>query len=314
MQSQAWVRPSFAPRIRYVGTVTENRSLIRKAVFPVAGLGTRFLPATKAMPKELLPIIDKPIIQYAVEEAVAAGITDLIFVTGRTKRAIEDHFDANPELERALRAKGNDDTADMVRNIVPEGVRCIFLRQPEALGLGHAVLCAEPAVGREPFVVLLADDVMRGASPTQALVQAYGQQPGTYLSVMDVPAAEAHKYGIIRPGAGGKVAGLVEKPKTGSEPSTMASIGRYVLEPEIFDILRAQPPGHGGEIQLADAINTRATDGHVRAVELDGRRYDCGSKMGYLEAVVDFALDHPDYADHFGALIDAKAASRQRGD
>jgi len=193
-----------------------RRQLIRKAVFPVAGLGTRFLPATKAMPKELLPIIDKPIIQYAVEEAVAAGITDLIFVTGRTKRAIEDHFDTNPELERALRDKGKDDVADMIRNIVPEGVRCIFLRQPEALGLGHAVLCAEPAVGRESVVVLLADDLMRGSLPTQCLVNAYAEFPCTILSVMDVAAEDAHKYGIVRPGPDGTVAGLVEKPKLGT--------------------------------------------------------------------------------------------------
>jgi len=284
---------------------------IRKAVFPVAGLGTRFLPATKAMPKELLPIIDKPIIQYAVEEAVAAGITDLIFVTGRTKRAIEDHFDANPELERALRDKGKDDLADMVRNIVPEGVRCIFLRQPEALGLGHAVLCAEPAVAREPFVVLLADDVMRGDLPTQGLVNAYAENPGTILSVMEVEAAEAQKYGIVRPGMDGSVAGLVEKPAPGREPSLLASIGRYVLEPEIFDILKAQPPGHGGEIQLADAINTRAAQGHVRSLTLKGQRYDCGSKMGYLEAVVDFALEHPEYSELFGAMLDKKAAARR---
>ena len=257
-------------------------TIIRKAVFPVAGLGTRFLPATKAMPKELLPIIDKPIIQYAVEEAVAAGITDLIFVTGRTKRAIEDHFDANPELERALRINGHDDVADMVRNIVPEGVRSIFLRQPEALGLGHAVLCAEPAVGREPFVVLLADDVMRGDLPTQALVTAYAQDPCTYLSVMEVSQAEASRYGIVRPGPGGTVAGLVEKPRLGTEPSRMASVGRYVLEPEIFDILRAQTPGHGGEIQLADAINTRAATGNVRALPLTATRYDCGSKFALI--------------------------------
>ncbi len=287
---------------------------IRKAVFPVAGLGTRFLPATKAMPKELLPIIDKPIIQYAVEEAVAAGITDLIFVTGRTKRAIEDHFDANPELERALRDKGQQDVADMVRNIVPEGVRCIFLRQPEAMGLGHAVLCAEPAVGAEPFVVLLADDVMRGDLPTRRLVEAYAEAPGTILSVMEVARTEAQRYGIVRPGPNGTVAGLVEKPKPGTEPSTLASIGRYVLEPEIFDILASQPPGYGGEIQLADAINTRAAQGHVRALTLAGQRYDCGSKMGYLEAMLDFGLDHPDFRDAFGLLIDRKAAERrQRG-
>lgn len=281
--------------------------VIRKAVFPVAGLGTRFLPATKAMPKELLPIIDKPIIQYAVEEAVAAGITDLIFVTGRTKRAIEDHFDANPELERALRDKGQEAVADMVRNIVPEGVRCIFLRQPEALGLGHAVLCAEPAVGREPFAVLLADDVMRGTLPTRDLVAAYEARPGTLLSVMQVSADQARRYGIVRPGPEGAVAGLVEKPAPGTEPSLMASIGRYVLEPEILDILRALPPGHGGEIQLADAINLRAQSGHVRALPLLGQRYDCGSKMGYLEAMLDFALEHPEFGEPFRALIDSRA-------
>lgn len=289
---------------------SRTTSPIRKAVFPVAGLGARFLPATKAMPKELLPIIDKPIIQYAVEEAVAAGITDLIFITGRTKRAIEDHFDANPELERALREKGNDDVADMVRNIVPTGVRCIFLRQPEALGLGHAVLCAEPAVGREPFVVLLADDVMRGDLPTKNLLAVYAEKPGTILSVMEVTAAEAKKYGIVRPGENGAVAGLVEKPKSGTEPSLLASIGRYVLEPEIFDILKTQPPGHGGEIQLADSINTRAAQGHVRSLMLKSQRYDCGSKLGYLEAVLDFALEHPDFAEPFGALVASKAAAR----
>ena len=283
---------------------------VRKAVFPVAGLGTRFLPATKAMPKELLPIIDKPIIQYAVEEAIEAGITDLIFVTGRTKRAIEDHFDANPELERALRDKGKDDIAEMVRNIVPEGVNIIFLRQPEALGLGHAVLCAEPAVGREPFAVLLADDVMKGDLPTAALVAAHAERPDTILSVMEVAAAEAHKYGIVRPGEGGTVAGLVEKPRAGTEPSRLASIGRYVLEPEIFDILRAQPAGHGGEIQLADAINARAAQGRVRAVPLTGRRYDCGDKLGYLEAIIDFALEHPDYRAPFAALIRQRDAAR----
>lgn len=280
---------------------------IRKAVFPVAGLGTRFLPATKAMPKELLPIIDKPIIQYAVEEALAAGITELVFITGRTKRAIEDHFDANPELERALRDKGKDDVAEMVRNIVPEGVTCIFLRQPEALGLGHAVLCAEPVVGREPFAVLLADDVMRGDLPTTALVAEYAKAPGTILSVMEVAPEDAQNYGIVRHGANGGVAGLVEKPKSGTEPSSLASIGRYVLEPEIFDILRAQPPGHGGEIQLADAINTRAAQGHVRGVTLTGQRYDCGSKLGYLEAIVDFALQHESFGPPFARLIADKA-------
>lgn len=282
---------------------------IRKAVFPVAGLGTRFLPATKAMPKELLPLIDKPIIQYAVEEAIEAGITDLIFVTGRTKRAIEDHFDSNPELERALRDKGKDDVAEMIRNIVPEGVRCIFLRQPEALGLGHAVLCAKPAVGNEPFAVLLADDVMRGGSPTRQLVDAYIQEQGTILSVIEVAPEEAQKYGIVEPGADGSVAGLVEKPAPGTEPSCLASIGRYVLEPEIMDILSTQPPGKSGEIQLADAINARATQGTVRAVPLAGQRYDCGSKIGYLEAVLDFALAHPEFADPFRAIVMRKLSA-----
>ena len=282
---------------------------IRKAVFPVAGLGTRFLPATKAMPKELLPIIDKPIIQYAVEEAIEAGITDLVFVTGRTKRAIEDHFDANPELEGLLRAKGADEVADMVRNIVPSGVNCIFVRQPEALGLGHAVLCAEPVVGREPFAVLLADDFMMDAATTRDLVAAYAQGPATILSVLEVAEAEVSRYGVVRPGATpGAVAGLVEKPSAAQAPSRLASMGRYVLEPQIFDILRAQKPGHGGEIQLADAIHVRAQQGFVRSVALNGKRYDCGSKMGYLEAIVAVALRHPDFRDRFGALIRREGA------
>lgn len=286
---------------------------IRKAVFPVAGLGTRFLPATKAMPKELLPIVDKPIIQYAVEEAIAAGITDLIFVTGRTKRAIEDHFDANLELESALAAKGKDELRDMVRNIVPEGINCIFIRQAEALGLGHAVLCAEPVVGHEPFAVLLADDLIRGATlPTQALVNAYAQKPATTLSVTRVPREEVDKYGIIAPagevnGGAVPVSGIVEKPAMDNAPSDLASIGRYVLEPEIFEILRNQPPGHGGEIQLADAINTRARGGQVQAVTLSGARYDCGSKFGYLQAIVDFALEDSTYGADFRQFIAARA-------
>jgi len=282
---------------------------VKKAVFPVAGLGTRFLPATKAMPKELLPIIDKPIIQYAVEEAIAAGITDLIFITGRTKRAIEDHFDSNLELEAALNASGKHELRDLVRNIVPKGVSCIFIRQPEALGLGHAVLCAEPAVGQEPFAVLLADDVIRAAvQPTVALAQAYAQTPGTILSVTNVPQEDVSKYGIVHPGDRlgpnlTEVTALIEKPTLQQAPSRLASIGRYVLEPEIFDILRAQEPGHGGKIQLADAINTRAKQGHVRAVTLTGQRYDCGSKFGYLEAIVDFALAHEEYGSSFEALL-----------
>lgn len=276
---------------------------VRIAVFPVAGAGTRFLPATKAMPKELLPIIDKPIIQYAVEEAIAAGISLLVFVTGRTKRAIEDHFDWNPELEALLRAKGNEHTAVSIRNIVPPHVKCIFVRQPEPLGLGHAILCAKPIIGREAFAVLLADDLIRGELPTKQLIDEYGKEPGSILSHMLVPQSEASKYGILVPGANAQVVGLVEKPAKGEEPSLLASIGRYVLEPAILDILEKQSPGHNGEIQLADAINVYCKTGRVRSLALKGKRYDCGSKQGYLEAIVDFALQHPEHADSFSEIL-----------
>lgn len=265
---------------------------VRKAVFPVAGFGTRFLPATKAMPKELLPIVDKPLIQYAAEEAIAAGIDTLVFVTGRNKRAIEDHFDSNQELEAALRAKGKSDQADMVHSILPDGVECIFVRQPEQLGLGHAVLCAERAVGQDPFAVLLADDFLtyEGAGITADLVKGYAASGCTQLSVMEVDGADISKYGVVKPGAAaGSVAGLIEKPTFEEAPSNMASIGRYVLTPDIFDILRGQKPGAGGEIQLADAINTQAAAGRVQAVPLSGRRFDCGSVKGFLEAIMHVA-------------------------
>lgn len=282
---------------------------VTKAVFPVAGLGTRFLPATKAMPKELLPIIDKPIIQYAVEEAIAAGITDLVFVTGRTKRAIEDHFDRNLELEASLEAKGKDDIVEMVRSIIPESVNCVFVHQPEALGLGHAVLCAAPVIGNEPFAVLLADDFMRGdVLPIEALCQAYEKYGSSVISVSRVADEEVSKYGIIstsEKGADGlqKVAGIVEKPAQEKAPSNLASIGRYVFEPEIFDILRDQKAGHGGEIQLADAINTLAGRGAVLAQCIQGIRYDCGSKFGYLEAIVDTTMAHGEYSEKFRDLL-----------
>ena len=262
---------------------------LRKAVFPVAGFGTRFLPATKAMPKELLPIVDKPLIQYAAEEAIAAGIDTLIFVTGRNKRAIEDHFDNNQELELALRAKGKDEQADMVRRILPEGVECIFMRQPEQLGLGHAVLCAERAVGSDPFAVLLADDFLIGSDHgvTADLARAFKTTGKSQLSVMEVNGPDISKYGVVVPGdTQGAIAGLVEKPDAASAPSNLASIGRYVLTPDIFDILRTQPPGAGGEIQLADAINTQAVSGAVDGVKLNGRRFDCGSVQGYLDAII----------------------------
>ncbi len=291
---------------------------ITKAVFPVAGLGTRFLPATKAMPKELLPIIDKPIIQYAVEEAIAAGITDLVFVTGRQKRAIGDHFDANLELEMQLERKGRHAERDMVRNIVPRGINCIFVRQPEPKGLGDAVLCAAAAIGNAPFAVLLADDLMMGdVLPTAELVAAHAAAPGTYLCVTEVDEAETDKYGIVRPGpatADGSVtvAGLVEKPKAGTAPSRLASMGRYVFEPEVFDVLRTLGPGAGGEIQLADAIDLMARDGRVSARPMTARRYDCGSKFGYLTAIVDHAIEHEEFRDRFYALMRDRLA-RQDG-
>ena len=264
-----------------------NIKKITKAVFPVAGFGTRFLPATKAMPKELIPIINKPLIQYAAEEAIAAGIDTLIFVTGRNKRSIEDHFDSNNELEAALRAGGKEEQAEMVRNILPLGVECIFVRQPEQLGLGHAVLCAERAVGNETFAVLLADDFLTDYLPgvTADLISAYELNGKSQLSVMKVEGPDISKYGVIVPDADGAgIIGLSEKPNIADAPSNLASIGRYVLTPDIFQILRAVPKDAGGEIQLADAINIQASRGAVDTVKLNGKRFDCGSVNGFIEA------------------------------
>ncbi len=260
---------------------------IRKAVFPVAGYGTRFLPATKAMPKELLPIVDKPLIQYAAEEAIAAGIDTLIFVTGRNKRAIEDHFDSNNELETVLRAKGKDSQADMVRNIIPVGVECIFVRQAEQLGLGHAVLCAERAVGDEPFAVLLADDFLTDYEPgvTADLVRAFEDSGRSQISVMEVNGPDISKYGVVVPNRQGVgVAGLIEKPDVENAPSNLASIGRYVLTPDIFETLWGLSAGSGGEIQLADAINIQAKRGSVGSIRINGLRFDCGSVDEFIEA------------------------------
>jgi UTP--glucose-1-phosphate uridylyltransferase len=265
---------------------------MRKAVFPVAGFGTRFLPATKAMPKELMPIVDKPLIQYAVEEAIGAGIDTLIFVTGRNKRSIEDHFDSNPELDEALRTKGKDKQADMVKHILPIGVECIFVRQPEQLGLGHAIMCAERAVGDEPFAVLLADDFLDFGDKgvTNDLVRNFEQSAKSQLSVMEVIGPDISKYGVLIPGEKiGSVVGLMEKPDIEDAPSNLASIGRYVLTPDIFDILRNQAPGAGGEIQLADAIHTQAQSGGVEALPLKGLRFDCGSVDGYIDAIAHMA-------------------------
>lgn len=260
---------------------------ITKAVFPVAGFGTRFLPATKAMPKELIPIVNKPLIQYAVEEAIAAGINTLIFVTGRNKRSIEDHFDANKELEMALNSSGKKEQADMVRNILPKGVECIFVRQPEQLGLGHAVLCAERAVGKNTFAVLLADDFLTDYFPgvTFDLIKAHELSGKSQLSVMEVNGPDISKYGVVVPKTEDNgIIGLVEKPNFEEAPSNLASIGRYVLTPEIFHFLRKVDPGSGGEIQLADAINYQAETDAVDTVRLKGRRFDCGSVEGFIEA------------------------------
>jgi len=260
---------------------------IKKAVFPVAGFGTRFLPATKAMPKELLPVVDKPLIQYAAEEAIAAGIDTLIFVTGRNKRAIEDHFDVNKELELILRSSGKDAQADMVHNILPPHVECIFVRQAEQLGLGHAVLCAERAVAGEPFAVLLADDFLTDyiAGVTTDLVGAFEKTGNSQISVMPVDEAYISQYGVIVPSAdGGGVAGLVEKPKQDEAHSNLASIGRYILTSDIFDLLRTLPTGSGGEIQLTDALNLQAQDGLVEAIKLKAKRFDCGSIDGFMSA------------------------------
>ncbi len=289
-------------------------SPVMTAVFPVAGLGTRFLPATKAMPKELLPIIDRPIIQYAVEEALAAGITKLVFVTGRTKRAIEDHFDASPELERALEESGKFDLAAAVRETMPSYAHAVYIRQRVPLGLGHAVLCARPTVGEEPFAVLLADDFItpsKGApNPTAALGEAYAVTGRSQVLLERVPPSETHKYGIAVPGdAPGVIAGLIEKPAPGEAPSDLASIGRYLLHPEIFDILETLPPGCGGEIQLADAIDALARRGGVGALALDGTRHDCGSHLGYLGAVVATAARHAEFGSDFCGLMAAELAA-----
>jgi UTP--glucose-1-phosphate uridylyltransferase len=290
---------------------------VRKAVFPVAGLGTRFLPATKAQPKEMLTIIDKPIIQFAVEEAVAAGITHLIFVIGRTKRSIADHFDANPELDMILRAKGNDEMADRLNSIVPPEVSCIYFRQAEALGLGHAVACAAPIIGRnEPFAVLLADDLMTGTVPVLKQMAAHYEQTGrSVVAVEEVDPTAVSSYGVVdadEPPQGGasRLRGIVEKPTRESAPSNLAVVGRYVLDGRIMEILKQQKPGRGGEIQLTDGIDALIGIGGVDAFRFDGKRYDCGSKLGYLEATMAAALAHPDFGVAARRMMEDLLASR----
>lgn len=267
---------------------------VRKAVFPVAGLGTRFLPATKAMPKEMLPVVDKPLIQYAVEEAAAAGITDMIFITGRHKRAIEDHFDSAPELERDLKLKGKHALLTTLKAVVPPGINFIFIRQPEPLGLGHAVLCAQPVVGNEPFAVILADDLIDSEVPTiKQLIQAREKNSGgNVLAVQNVPREMTKQYGIVevqQEGNDSIVKSIVEKPDPQTAPSTMAVIGRYILEPEIFDSLRHIDRGAGGEIQLTDAIAKEIPKNSTMVCRYEGERFDCGSKQGFLNATVHYA-------------------------
>ena len=281
---------------------------VTKAVFPVAGLGTRFLPATKASPKEMLPVVDKPLIQYAVEEAVNAGITDLIFVTGRGKRAIEDHFDKAYELEAELQAHGKAKLLKEVRGLLPAGVTCAYVRQAEALGLGHAVLCARHLVGDEPFAVILADDLIDAATPVmKQMVQVHAKNGGSVIAVQNIPREDTASYGIVsseKVSQGiSKITAMVEKPKPEEAPSTLGVVGRYILSPRIFHFLENTLPGAGREIQLTDGIGRLLREENVYAYEFQGRRYDCGSKIGYLEATVDLALKHPELADEFRAYL-----------
>lgn len=275
---------------------------VRKAVLPVAGRGTRFLPATKAMPKEMLPIVDKPLIQYAVEEAVASGINEIILVTGRNKRAIEDHFDSCPELEAELAAQNKHDLLRAIHSILPGAVHVVYVRQPAALGLGHAVLCAAPVVGDDPFAVLLADDLIDANTPaTWQLIEQYTRTGASVLGVQHVPREETSKYGIVgtrNPEAKtSPVTSFVEKPSPEDAPSTLAAAGRYVLDPQIFVELRNTPRGAGGEIQLTDAIARMMRTRQVIAHRYDGRRFDCGSKLGFWEATMMLGLRHPEIGD-----------------
>jgi UTP--glucose-1-phosphate uridylyltransferase len=273
---------------------------VRSAVFPVAGRGTRFLPATKASPKEMLPIVDKPLIQYAVEEAIDAGATKLIFVTGSSKRAIEDHFDSDPELESALSRGGKDDLLQSIRDIVPKGVSCIYIRQGEPLGLGHAVLCARAAVGDEPFFVHLADDLIAGEPPCLTQMAAeHERHGGSVIAVETVPQEDTSSYGIVAVNDESRITQVVEKPAPEDAPSNSAVVGRYLLAPEVFDKLETTGRGAGGEIQLTDAIADLLAESPVYAYSFSGERFDCGSKLGYLKATVSYGLNHPSTGDEF---------------
>ena len=282
---------------------------IKKAVFPVAGLGTRFLPATKANPKEMLPIVDKPLIQYAAEEAVAAGIEELVFVTSSSKRAIEDHFDKNFEMETELERKGKTALLEIVRNVVPKDVSCVYVRQPEALGLGHAVLCAKRVVGNEPFAVILADDLIDGGeiSCMAQMVEKFEYNRCSVLGVEQVPHEDTEKYGIVEADAIAeglsRVNSIIEKPSPDQAPSNLAVVGRYILTPRIFELLETTSHGAGGEIQLTDAIAALLKEEQVLAYQFRGERYDCGSKLGYLKATVEYALQHPELSEEFSVYL-----------
>jgi UTP--glucose-1-phosphate uridylyltransferase len=282
--------------------------IIRKAVFPVAGMGSRFLPATKASPKEMMAIVDKPLIQYAVEEAVAAGITDMIFITGRNKRSIEDHFDTAYELEDELEKRGKLELLRIAKDVIPEGINFIFIRQSEPLGLGHAVLCAQPVVNNEPFAVILADDLMVGEeSVTRQMAEVFERHHSSVLGVQDVPREQTRQYGIVSSckinAELEQVNGIVEKPDPEEAPSTLAVVGRYILTPRIFHHLHSVKPGAGGEIQLTDAIAALVEEERVLAYRYKGTRYDCGSKIGFLKATVALGLEHPEVKEEFADYL-----------
>lgn len=287
---------------------------VTKAIFPVAGLGTRFLPATKANPKEMLPIVDKPLIQYAVEEAVAAGITELIFVTSSSKRAIEDHFDSNYELESTLENRGKHDLLEIVRDILPDGVSCAYIRQKSPQGLGHAVWCARQLVTDEPFAVLLADDLIDGGrqSCLQQMVEKFQETQSSVVAVQSIEPSETTKYGIVDvprdSGVLTAIRGIVEKPKPEHAPSNRAVVGRYILTPRIFELLGKTHIGSGGEIQLTDAIANLLAHESVYAYQFEGKRFDCGSKLGYLEATIAYALKHPELAEDFKRTLESFTA------
>jgi UTP--glucose-1-phosphate uridylyltransferase len=286
-------------------------SPVRKAVFPVAGLGTRFLPATKAMPKEMLPVVDKPLVQYAVEEAYEAGIRQMIFVTGRTKRSIEDHFDTAYELETELETNGKAALLKLVHDVKPDDMECVFVRQARALGLGHAVLCAKQLVGDEPFAVLLADDLMIGTpSVLSQMVKQYETHRGSVIAVQDVPREQTKSYGIVvaepLDSRISRMSGIVEKPDPALAPSTLAVAGRYVLTPQVFAEIAAGDRGVGGEIQLTDGIARLLAKEAVYAYRYEGTRYDCGSKIGFLQATVDLAMSHHEVGPAFTAWLHSR--------